>query len=55
MGFQSTLKVLGDPVREVVVIGVPNQVLENIDKPLKLRITLPCTSGETEEFIISVR
>lgn len=55
MGFTTPLGVLSDPVNEVMMISVPNQVCENTDKPLKLKVTLPCSNGETEEFIVSVR
>ena len=55
VGFTTTLTVLGDPVEEVMIINLPNQVLENADKPLMLKITLPTANGETEEFIVSVR
>ena len=54
-GFTTTLGVLRDAITEVGVIGFPNQVLENEDKPLKLEITLPNSSGETEAFYIIVR
>lgn len=54
-GFTSGLTVLGDPIKEVGIINFPNQVLENEDKPVKLKVTLPNSNGETEEFIVSVR
>lgn len=55
VGFTTTLTVLGDPVEEVMIINLPNQVLENADKPLKLKVTLPSSTGEIEEFIVSIR
>ena len=55
VGFTSHLAVLSDPVNEVMIINLPNQVLENSDKPLKLKITLPTSNGEVEEFIVSIR
>lgn len=55
IGFTTTLTVLGEPMEEVMIINLPNQVLENADKPLMLKVTLPSTGGEVEEFIVSVR
>ena len=55
VGFTTPLTVLGDPVNEVMIINLPNKVLENGDKPLKLKITLPSSNGEVEEFIVSIR
>lgn len=55
VGFTTTLTVLGDPVNEVMIINLPNQVLENADKPLMLKVTLPSASGDVEEFIVSLR
>ena len=55
VGFITPLTVLGDPVNEVMVISLPNQVLENSDKPLKLKVMLPSSNGEVEEFIVSIR
>ena len=55
VGFTTPLTVLGDPVNEVMIINLPNKVLENGDKPLKLKITLPSSNGEIEEFIVSIR
>lgn len=54
-GFTTTLEVLGEAFLEGRVFEVPSQVSENKDKALKVKITLPNSSGETEEFIVSVR
>ena len=54
-GFTSTLAVLGNPIQTVGGCMVPSQVYENTDKPLKIKVMLPNASGETEEFIVSVR
>jgi len=54
-GFTTPLRVLGDPVEEVMIINLPNQVFKNDDKPLKLKITLPSSNGDVEEFIVSIR
>lgn len=54
-GFTTPLEVLSDPVKEVMIINLPNQVYENADKPLKLKVTLPSSNGEIEEFIVSIR
>lgn len=54
-GFTSGLGVLSDPVKGVGIISFPNQVLENEDKPVQLKVTLPNASGETEEFYVAVR
>ena len=54
-GFTDTLKVLGDPIKQVTIISFPNQVLEKEDKPVKLKVKLPNSNGETEEFIVSIR
>lgn len=54
-GFITPLAVLSDPVNEVMIISLPNKVLENGDKPLKLKVTLPSSNGEVEEFIVSIR
>ena len=53
-GFTSTLSVMGSPVNEVMIIGLPNQVFENDDKPMQLKVTLPASNGETQEFIVDV-
>ena len=55
VGFTTPLAVLGDPVNEVMIINLPNKVLENGDKPLKLKVMLPSSNGEIEEFIVSIR
>lgn len=55
IGFITPLAVLGDPVNEVMIINLPTQVLENADKPLKLKVMLPSSNGEVEEFIVSIR
>ena len=54
-GFTNTLKVLSDPITEVMIFDLPNQVFENDDKPLNLKVTLPSSNEETEEFIVSIR
>lgn len=54
-GFTTPLRVLGDPIEEVMIINLPNQVFKNDDKPLKLKITLPSSNGQVEEFIVSIR
>lgn len=54
-GFTSTLKVLSDPITGVMVYSLPNQVFENNEKTLNLKITLPSSNGELEEFIVSIR
>ena len=54
-GFVTKLDVLGDPVKEIRIIDFPNQVLEHKDKPVKLKVTLPNSNGETEDFIVSIR
>lgn len=54
-GFTNTLKVLSDPITEVMIYELPNQVFENDDKPLNLKVTLPSSNEETEEFIVSIR
>lgn len=55
VGFTTPLTVLGDPVNEVMIISLPNKILENGDKPLKLKVMLPSSNGEVEEFIVSIR
>ena len=55
IGFTTRLNVLADPVEEVMIINLPNQVLENSDKPLMLKVTLPSENREAEEFIVSIR
>ena len=55
VGFTSTLTGLGDPVNEVMVIHLPNKILEDSTKPLRLKVTLPNAGGETEEFLVSLR
>ena len=55
VGFTTPLAVLSDPVNEVMVINLPNKVLENGDKPMKLKVVLPASNGEVEEFIVSIR
>lgn len=54
-GFTTTLAVLGDAVETAGGCLVPKAVFENEDKPLKLKVTLPNASGETEEFFVSIR
>ncbi len=54
-GFATTLEILSDKVLEGRIFEVPKEVSENTDKPLMLRITLPNSTGETEEFIITIR
>lgn len=54
-GFNGTLEILGDAIKEGRIFEVPSQVSENEDKPLKVKITLPTSNGETEEFIVTVR
>ena len=54
-GFSTTLEVLGDEILEGRIISVPNAVFENEDKPLSVKVTLPASSGESEEFFVSVR
>lgn len=54
-GFTSGLDVLSDPVKGVGIISFPNQVLESEDKPVKLKVTLPNSAGETEEFYVIAR
>lgn len=54
-GFTNTLKVLSDPITEVMIYDLPNQVFKNDDKPLNLKVTLPSSNEETEEFIVSIR
>lgn len=54
-GFTETLEVLGSAVNVVGGCTLPAQAYENTDKPMKIKVTLPNASGETEEFIISVR
>ena len=54
-GFITTLKILSDKVLEGRLFNVPGEVSENTDKPLMLRVTLPNSTGETEEFIIAIR
>lgn len=54
-GFTYPLRVLSDPITEVMMINVPNQVFENDDKPLMLKVTLPSSNEEIEEFIVSIR
>lgn len=55
VGFTTPLTVLGDPVKEIMIIHLPNKILENDDKPLKLKVMLPSSNGEVEEFIVSIR
>lgn len=54
-GFKTTLEILGEAFKEGRIFEVPSQVYENEDKALKVKITLPNSNGETEEFIVSVR
>ena len=54
-GFTYPLRVLSEPITEVMIYDLPNQVLENDDKTLNLKITLPSSNGEIEEFIVSIR
>ena len=54
-GFTTTLEVLGDAVQTVGGCQLKKQVFENEDKSLKLKVILPNSNGETEEFIVFVR
>lgn len=54
-GFTTPLTVLGDAIKTLGGCIMPSQVYENTDKPLKIKVMLPNASGETEEFIVSVR
>lgn len=54
-GFTTTLDVLGDAIKTLGGCMVPSQVYENTDKPLKIKVMLPNSNGETEEFFVSVR
>ena len=54
-GFKTTLKILSDKVLEGRVFEVPGEVSKNTDKPLMVRVTLPNSTGEAEEFIIAIR
>lgn len=54
-GFITRLEVLGDAFCEGRIFELPSQVSENEDKALKVKITLPNSNGEAEEFIVSVR
>ena len=54
-GFTTTLAVLGDAIKTLGGCMVPSQVYENTDKPLKIKVMLPNSNGETEEFFVSVR
>ena len=55
LGFVSTLEVLGDPLKEGRVIKLKQAVYENEDKPLQLKVSLPNSKGDLEEFYIRVR
>ncbi len=54
-GFTTALKVLGTPIKEGRIFQLPSQVSENEDKPLEVKVSLPNSNGETEEFFVSVR
>lgn len=54
-GFTNALKVLGDPMKEGRIFELSSQVSENEDKPLKVKVSLPNSNGENEEFFVSVR
>lgn len=54
-GFATTLEILGDAFKEGRIFKVPSQVFESEDKALKIKIILPNSNGEAEEFIVSVR
>lgn len=55
IGFTITLGVLKDAITEVGILSLTNQVFENEDKPLKLKVTLPASNGEIEEFFVTIR
>ena len=54
-GFNTALEILGDAFKEGRIFDLPSQVFENEDKPLKVKVTLPASSGEAQEFIVAVR
>lgn len=54
-GFTTKLDVLGDAIKTLGGCMVPSQVYKNTDKPLKIKVMLPNSNGETEEFFVSVR
>ena len=54
-GFTTALKVLGTPIKEGRIFQLPSQVSEDEDKPLEVKVSLPNSNGENEEFFVSVR
>ena len=54
-GFTTALKVLGTPIKEGRIFQLPSQVSENADKPLEVKVSLPNSNGETEDFFVSIR
>lgn len=54
-GFDVTLDVLGEAVKVVGCCELPAQVFENDDKPLSIKVILPTSNGDTEDFMISIR
>lgn len=54
-GFNTTLEVLGEEIKEGRIFDLPDQVSENEEEALMIRITLPDSSGTAEEFFVTVR
>lgn len=54
-GFTTTLKVLGDVDKEGRIFNLPSQVSENTEEPLLIKISLPTSTNELEEFFVSAR
>lgn len=54
-GFTTSLGVLADAVQVVGGCRLPVQVYENESKPLHVKVTLPNSSGEKEDFIVALR
>ena len=53
--LMTELEVLGDAFCEGRLIELPNEVMTNDEKPLYIKMTLPNSSGEVEEFMITAR
>ena len=54
-GFNTTLEVLGKEIKEGRIFDLPDQVSENEEEALMIKITLPDSSGTAEEFFVTVR
>ena len=54
-GFTISLDVLGDAVRVVGGCLLPKQVYKNESRPLLIKVTLPNSNGDLEDYLVVLR